>query len=124
MSEQRERKNKLRLSMVHVFVLLMALSVPQPTEHGWKTRHIEAVRYTNPVMGYNIGFRFTDCYRSDDPRIWTCIERHGGAVYQGGGFPCAEVFATFRGVTDRASADAKLRAILPAFEREVARFMR
>lgn len=82
---------------------------PEPVEweHGWKTKHVIATRYSNPHMGFNIGFRFPlNAYDCDAAELFEFIEKTlGGWVYEGGGSPGAEIFAVFRDVKDRESAN-------------------
>lgn len=99
----------------------LGLVSPPPSvtiwEHGLQTPNVIATRYQNKVMGYNIGFVFpNDPYQSDDPRLFEYIESNGGRVYEGGGSPGAPLYATFKGVTNTDTANAKLRVILPAFD--------
>lgn len=86
-------------------------------EHGWRTTNVIATRYSNPHMGYNIGFTFpgheNDCDRAE---ICDYIKGNGGAIYQCGGYPGAEMFAVFSGVSDKATANAKLKEILPGLD--------
>jgi hypothetical protein len=85
-------------------------------EHGWKTSRITATRYSNLHMGQSVGFTFpknpNDC---DLAELSDFIEAQGGSVYQSGGYPGAEMFAQFKGVKDKETANAKLKEILPAF---------
>jgi hypothetical protein len=65
-------------------------------------------------MGQSIGFRFPkDPYECDRAEISQLIAGFGGSIFQGGGSPGAESFATFEGVKDKETADAKIKAILP-----------
>lgn len=90
-------------------------------KHGWKTERVVATRYSNPAMGYNIGFTFPrDPGKCDRAEIVAFIEARGGNIYEMGGYPGAEMFATFDDVKDRATADRKLKAMLPHMSRLVA----
>lgn len=84
-------------------------------EHGFRTSRVIATRYSSARMGYNIGFTFpknpNDCDRAE---LSDFMEAHGGNVYESGGSPGAEMFVTFEGVTDKETANKKLREILPA----------
>lgn len=87
-------------------------------EHGWKTKRVIATRYSNDVIGYNIGFKFPlDQNNCDRAEISDFIESKGGWIFQGGGYSGAESFAKFNGVNDRASADARLKEILPELDK-------
>jgi hypothetical protein len=84
------------------------------TEHGWQTDRVIATRHKSEVMGQSIGFRFPkDPYQCDRAEISQLIAGFGGSIFQGGGSPGAESFATFEGVKDKETADAKIKAILP-----------
>jgi hypothetical protein len=93
-------------------------NVPVEWEHGWKTNRVTATRYQNEAMGYNIGFVYpknpNDCDRAE---IFEFIEAHGGSVFQGGGYRGAPMYVKFTGVTDRPTADKKLREILPGLDK-------
>lgn len=84
-------------------------------EHGWKTDRVIATRYKNPTMGYNIGFTFpknpNDCDRAE---LSDFMDVHGGGIYQSGGHPGAEMFVRFKDVTDKETANVKIKEILPA----------
>lgn len=93
---------------------------PVEWEHGWKTPRVVATRYHSDVMGWNIGFRFPKDFGSEDrSEVSWFIEDNNGSIYQGGGSPGAEAFAVFKDVKDRASADAKLKAILPGLDKRM-----
>ncbi len=93
-------------------------AVVKEWEHGWKTESVTATRYENPMMGYNIGFDFPrNPDNCDDARIFEFMEKHGGFVYQGGGSPGAEMFVIFKDVSDKKSAEVKLKQILPDLEK-------
>lgn len=83
-------------------------------EHGWKTDRVIATRYNSPMMGWNIGFTFplnpNDCDRAE---LSDFMEAHNGRSFQSGGFPGAEMFVKFKDITDKESATAKIKAILP-----------
>jgi len=87
---------------------------PIPTEHGWKTPYVIATRYANSNIGFNIGFTFplnsNECDRAE---VGEFIEMHGGNIFEGGGSPGAEAFTKFDGVKDIATADAKIKEVLP-----------
>lgn len=96
---------------------------PERWEHGWKTEHVTATRYGSARIGYSIGFAYplnpNDCDRADFDdfmRSW------GGNIYESGGAPGAEMFVRFRGVTDKASADKLLQALMPDLEKLVKSF--
>lgn len=91
---------------------------PEEWKSGWKTKRVIATRYKNPHMGYNIGFRFpgndNNCDRAE---LCEFVRANGGHIYQCGGWPGAEMFATFDGVTDKESANTKLISFLPELDR-------
>jgi hypothetical protein len=88
------------------------------TEHGFSTEYVEATRYENPSIGYNVGFVFPkNCDNYDRPEVFEWFESHGGYVYQGGGAPCAPMYVIFDDVKDRESADQKLRKIMPQLDK-------
>jgi hypothetical protein len=90
---------------------------PTEWEHGWKTKRVVATRYTNQMMGYNIGFTFPEnIHNSDGPEVSKFMEAHGGWVYSSGGHPGAEMFVVFKDVKDKNSANKKLQQILPALD--------
>lgn len=93
----------------------------QQTEHGWRTTNVVATRYTNQTVGYNIGFKFpNDPGNSDRVELLEFIEGiHRGSVYSGGGYPGAEVFVVFSDVTDRETADKKLKVLLPLLDDKI-----
>ncbi len=88
---------------------------PVEWKHGWQTKYVIGTRYKNELMGSNIGFKFphhpNHCDRDELVRF---MEQHKGEPYQMGGYPGAEMFVLFDDVTDKESANVKLRAILPA----------
>lgn len=94
-----------------------AQNKPAEWEHGWKTAHVIATRYSNQVVGFNVGFRFplnpNEC---DDSRLFKFMESNGGWVYEAGGYPGAEMFVVFQDVKDKGGANRKLQAILPKLE--------
>jgi hypothetical protein len=100
-----------------VVALLLTGCEPEVTEweHGYKTDRVIATRYNNPHMGYNIGFTFPkNPASSDTSDIWEFLEKaNDGWIFQGGGYPGAEVFVVFKDVKDRDSANIKLKKILP-----------
>ena len=90
--------------------LTQTANEPTPTEHGWRTERVIATRYKNPHMSYNIGFQFPENpYDCDAKELFDFIQNEGnGRIYQGGGYPGAEVFAVFEAVKDQDSANAFL----------------
>lgn len=90
-----------------------------PTEHGWYMRHVTATRYANQAVGYNVGFSFRPDY-CDRKEIVDYFESRGGWVFQTCRSLGGETFVRFEGVEDRASADVKVKAILPGLNRLVA----
>lgn len=84
-------------------------------EHGWKTKQVTATRYKNQMMGFNIGFKFAPEYRNyvDRVEVMDFLKANGGNVYEGGGYPGAEVFTIFSGVQDREAANVFLPKLLP-----------
>lgn len=93
-------------------------------EHGWETTHVRATRYSSEVVGFNIGFTFPrNPGDSDRIEILDFIEqKHGGRIYQMGGYPGAEVLAIFPDVKDKESANSKLHKMLPEFDSLIASF--
>lgn len=85
-------------------------------EHGWKTPRIIATRYSNEYMGFNIGFKFKDIYRSDRKEVSDFMEAHHGFIYQGGGYPGAEVFVVFSTIKTKEDADKQLPLLLPELD--------
>lgn len=89
-----------------------------PWEHGWKTENVVATRYKNKFIGYNVSFEFpNDLNNGDRSELFEFIGKHGGNVYEGGGYPGAPLYTTFKEVTDKSSADKKLQEILPELEK-------
>ncbi len=90
-------------------------------EHGFKTDRVVATRYTNPTMGYNIGFEYPkDEYNSDRAELDEFMTAHGGWVYQSGGFPGAGMYVKFKDVSNKDEANKKLKEILPSLSALVA----
>ena len=90
-------------------------------KHGYKTDHVVATRYTNPHMGRNVGFDFPkNAYDADRVEIGEIMERHGGWVYQSGGYPGATMYVRFRGVDTKEDNNRKIREVLPELERFMA----
>lgn len=90
-------------------------------EHGLKTDRVVATRYHGPTTGYTIGFVFPrNLAHGDRAELWDFMENHGGYVFQGGGYPGAALMVKFGGISDRESADGKLREVLPALDRVMA----
>lgn len=94
---------------------------PEEWKSGWLTKRVVATRYKNPHMGYNVGFLFPgnedNCDRAE---LCEFVKANGGHIYQCGGWPGAEMFATFDGVTDKESANTMLREFLPKLDKFVA----
>lgn len=89
--------------------------------HGFKTARVIATRYSNPTMGFNIGFTFPkNPAQCDDSKLFKFMEAKGGWVYQGGGAPVAEMFVVFKGVSDKELASKKIKEILPELSKLVA----
>lgn len=97
-----------------------AIASIEEWEHGFKTKRVIATRYKNEHMGYNIGFRFDDPMNEDRVEVSEFFEANGGSVFQSGGYPGAEAFVVFKEVTDKESANRKLRDILPKLDRLMA----
>ena len=120
---------RLKLSATAIVLLAIGAYAAIPShrvvawEHGWKTDYVVATRYSNPNVGYNIGFTYprnpNDCDRSE---LSEFMEAHGGFVYQGGGYPGAEMFVVFKDVKNRDDADRKLKGILPSLSKLVASY--
>ena len=89
-------------------------------EHGFKTKNVIATRYKSPMIGYNIGFRFpNDTHNSDREEIASFIAANGGAIYQMGGYPGAEVIVVFIGVTNKELANKMLPSFLPKLDEHI-----
>ena len=83
-------------------------------EHGYKTDVVIATRYRNPVMGYNIGFKFPkDPNNADRAELSEFMKEYDGWIYQGGGYPGAEMFVIFKAVKNKEDANPFLLKILP-----------
>lgn len=99
-------------------VVQTASDQPTEWEHGLKTSRVIATRYSAPRLGQSIGFQFplneNDCDRAE---LSDFMEAHNGWVYQGGGYPGAEMFVKFKDATDKDGATQKMRAILPDLTR-------
>ena len=81
-------------------------------EHGFKTELVIATRYTGSA-GYSIRFDFPENkYDSDRAELLDYIEKHGGFVYQSGGWPGAPIYAAFTGVVDKETANIKIKEVL------------
>jgi hypothetical protein len=106
------------LGILLLFSCCYAADNPVEWEHGWKTDDVIATRYQNKQVGYNIGFQFprnpNNCDRSE---IFDFITKQQGNIYQVGGYPGAEMFVIFKDVTDKTTANKKLKSILPALSR-------
>lgn len=91
-------------------------------EQGFKTSHVVATRYKSPMIGYNIGFKYTD-QRYDDKgdrgEVMDFFQSQHCTVVQGGGGPYSEYFVICSDVTDRQSANIKMETLLPALDRFV-----
>lgn len=120
---ERIQMKKLRwkqLLMCARLVIQSACATAQVTEweHGWKTDRVIATRYNNDVIGYSVGFKYpknpNDCDRAE---LTDFMRLHEGAIYQGGGYPGAEMFVSFKGVKDRPTADKKIKEIIPALSK-------
>lgn len=91
-----------------------AASSVKEWKHGFETSRVIATRYKNQNIGENIGFRFPkDPNNSDRGELSDFLEMHGCSVFQGGGYPGAELLAQCDGVTDTATATAKIKEVLP-----------
>ena len=119
-----------KLCLVAIAILAVGLAYAIATrtdntvtqwEHGFKTNRVIAIRYKNPTIGFNIGFLFPkDPNNSDREEISDCMKAHNGTVFQGGGYPGAEMFVGFSDVTDKYTADKKLQQILPGLNQLMA----
>lgn len=113
---------------ISLFIVSVGLSACQTTapvawEHGWKTKHVVATRYRNPMMGYNIGFDFplnpNDCDRDE---LVQFVKKYNGYPWEMGGYPGATMYVVFKDVKDKDAANRKLKEILPPMEKLVASF--
>lgn len=83
-------------------------------EHGWETDVVTASRYTNPDIGYNIGFVFKRySEKADRAELFDYFKSNGGSVYEGGGSPDAPDYVIFDNVKSRDDADKFLPVFLP-----------
>lgn len=102
-----------------LLVTLGLFSAPTPVEweHGWKTDYVVATRYTNPHIGYNIGFTFPKQPNdSDRAETFEFLSHNGCGVFEGGGFAGAPLYAVCKGVTDKESANKFLIEFLPKLD--------
>ncbi len=91
---------------------------PIKWERGYKTDRVIATRHGATLVGYTIKFEFPlNAYDCDRVEVSEFIADRGGHIYEGGGFPGAPAYALFKGVTDDKSADSKMLAMLPAFDK-------
>ncbi|NVN92337.1 MAG: hypothetical protein HXX11_17290 [Desulfuromonadales bacterium] len=91
-------------------------------QNGWKTSEIIATHYNNPHSGDYLGFVFPlNPNNSNRQEILDFMGNHGGYACQGGGYPGAEIFVSFKGVTDRITADKKIKNILPSLGKLIRR---
>ncbi len=85
-------------------------------KHGFETPYVRATRYSNPDIGFNIGFKLPkhpfDCDRRS---MFDWLRSQGVKVYQGGGYPGAEILAKVDGVHDIKTANEWLPVFLPEF---------
>jgi hypothetical protein len=89
-------------------------------DHGYRTDYVVATRYHRAGSPYMIGFRFPkQPDDSDRAETFDFLSVNGCKVIQGGGAPGAELFAFCNGVTDKASANAKLIDFLPRLDRHM-----
>lgn len=94
-------------------------ATPVEWEHGFKTDRVVATRYNDPSFGYNIGFRYLDLVddsKADTTKVVDFFKRNGCGIMQGGGSPFSQYFVACDDVTDRASANVKLKTLLPALD--------
>ena len=105
-----------------VISYLILPSIIRPTEHGLRTYNVIATRYTNPYIGYNIGFEFpTIPYDADDERLFNLFDKYNCGVFEGGGEPGAPLYVGCDGVHDADTANQRLRQLLPGLSRLVQR---
>lgn len=112
--------NRLLLAGMITTVACDATDKYTPVEwaHGWKTYRVTATRYSNDIMGYNIGLEFPmDPNNCDRAEIATFLKEKKGYPYEMGGHPGAPIYVIFNDVYDRPTADVKLKVILPGFTR-------
>lgn len=84
-------------------------------QNGWKTTDIIATHYTNSHSGDYLGFVFPlNPNHSTRQEILDYMENRGGYACQAGGYPGAELFVSFKDVTDRVTADKKIKKLLPS----------
>lgn len=98
-------------------MVLPCVTAPVAWEHGYKTDYVVATRYTNDMIGYNIGFVFPkQPYDSDRSETFEFFSQNKCYILQGGGGPGAALYAKCVGVTDRETANAKLLDFLPKLD--------
>lgn len=99
--------------------------IPTEWKHGWETRYVKATRYTNPYMGFNIGFTLpehpNDCDRKE---MFDWLSSQGVHSYQSGGYPGAEILAMVDGVRTVDQANEWLPEFLPRFHTWIATNLR
>lgn len=86
------------------------------TEHGWRTDRVEATRYRNTLLGQVIALNYltvVDDSIADTDGPAKVMSDHGCFEFEGGGSPFATYWYQCKGVTDPASADAKIKQVLP-----------
>lgn len=89
-------------------------------EHGFKTSRVIVTRFAGSDIGYYVSFEFPkNCWDADREELFEYLESHDGWVFQGGGFPCAPLEVKFKGVVDKASANVKIKEILPGLDKVV-----
>lgn len=101
------------------FMSFAAGDSPTEWEHGFKTDRVVATRYTNPMIGFNIGFRYLNAHdddNADTDRVMKFFEGQNCGIYEGGGASHSEYYVQCKNVTDVASANIKLKTLLPALE--------
>lgn len=83
------------------------------TDHGWRTPDVVAVRMINRDTGRrSVSFTFPhDPNNCDDAELGVLIEKHGGHIYEMGGYPGAPITAAFD-VNSREEVDQKIIEML------------
>lgn len=93
---------------------ILTLSTPTEWEHGWRTSLVVATRYSNPHIGFNVGFKFPrHAYDCDRAELIDFMEDNGWSIYRCGGYPGAEVFAVSDRIKNKEDANSELIKFVP-----------
>ena len=99
-------------------VLIAARSVAlMKWEKGWKTSRVVAEYWPGAGIGYSLKFTFPENTNdSDRTEVSDTFEDFDCNIYEGGGYPGAPAYVQCNSVHDNASADIKLKDLLPALD--------